>query len=508
MDLARVGIIVALTCGIALAASAADRHALVIGNGAYRNIDPLPNPPNDVDLISEALRNVGFEVTTLKNVSKREMDRAAKSFAGRLDDAGKDAVGVFYFAGHGVAYNGENWLLPVGAEITQAVDIEYESISANKVLKLMEGARNATDILVLDACRNSPFRSFSLSGTRAVTVGMRRMEAPVGSFIAYSTAPGMVAYDGDGDVSPFAEAFAAEIPRPGNSIGDMMIEVRKRVKARTARLGGTPQTPWDSSSLTGRFSFSPGGVSQAPATAPSRPATAALAPAASNPSPSADARLWATVENAQDPAEFEFYLKRFPNGEYAELARIRMKRLQERREPATQPAAITNASTQSGGFGATSATSSGSPSEEVLECREFAGDDREAFAFCLEQLAEMADDESGWPDDAGDDEPAWPVAGAMPETAVWYDDSGLPWHVEQQGSVFAARADVLGLGTIIMRGQVVGRALSYELFDISGNPVGYGQGSIDDETHISYISYFPNGAPFASGRLHVNHMPN
>ena len=141
----------------------------------------------------------------------------------------------------------------------------------------MEGARNATDILVLDACRNSPFRSFSLSGTRAVTVGMRRMEAPVGSFIAYSTAPGMVPYDGDGDVSPFAEAFAAEIPRPGNSIGDIMIEVRKRVKQSTSRLGGAPQSPWDSSSLTGRFSFVP--AAQAPQD------TAIVAPQPAAPAP-------------------------------------------------------------------------------------------------------------------------------------------------------------------------------------------------------------------------------
>ncbi|MBS02154.1 MAG: hypothetical protein CMQ24_05550 [Gammaproteobacteria bacterium] len=95
----------------ATVASGADRHALVIGNGAYHNIDPLPNPTNDVVLVSDSLRQVGFEVTTLKDVGKREMDRAAKAFAKRLDDAGRDAVGVFYFAGHGVAYEGENWLL-------------------------------------------------------------------------------------------------------------------------------------------------------------------------------------------------------------------------------------------------------------------------------------------------------------------------------------------------------------------------------------------------------------
>lgn len=427
---------------------AAERHALVIGNGAYRNIDPLPNPPNDVVLVSDALRTVGFEVTTLKDVSKREMDQAAKAFARRLDDAGKDAVGVFYFAGHGVAYNGENWLLPVGAEISQAVDIEYESISANKVLKLMEGARNATDILVLDACRNSPFPTFSLSGTRAVSVGMRRMEAPVGSFIAYSTAPGAVAYDGDGDVSPFAAAFAAEIPRPGNSIGDMMIEVRKRVKAQTSRLGGAPQTPWDSSSLTGRFAFSPGTAAEP---RPGVPPAAAPAPRVpQDPGPSADARLWATVEDSKDAAEFEFYLKRFPDGEYAELAQIRMKRLQQPAEP---------------------------------------------------NIDETAARTQGRANDP-------PVPDVVRETAVWYDDSGLPWQVMVEGNSFVAQAEVFGLGTIIMRGQVLGEVVSYNLVDVSGDGVGYGEGVIDDDSHISYASYLPNGVMFASGQLHVNHVPN
>lgn len=239
-------------------ALAEQRYALVVGNGAYENIDPLANPPNDVRLISETLEAVGFEVTLLVDANKRQMDDAAREFARALDDAGRNTVGLFYFAGHGVSYEGENWLIPVGADIKEGVDIEYATVSANKVLKLMEGARNATDILILDACRNSPFPGFSLSGTRAVTRGMSRMDAPAGSYIAYSTAPGAVAYDGSGDYSPFAAAFAAEVMTPRVSIGDMMIDVRNRVKESTKGLGSLPQTPWDASSLTGRFLFNPG----------------------------------------------------------------------------------------------------------------------------------------------------------------------------------------------------------------------------------------------------------
>jgi len=239
-------------------ALAEQRYALVIGNGAYENIDPLANPPNDVRLVSETLEAVGFEVTLLVDANKRQMDDAARKFARALDDAGRNTVGLFYFAGHGVSYEGENWLIPLGADIKEGVDIEYATVSANKVLKLMEGARNATDILILDACRNSPFRGFSLSGTRALTRGMSRMDAPAGSYIAYSTAPGEVANDGLGDYSPFAAAFAAEVMTPRVSIGDMMIDVRNRVKESTKGLGSSPQTPWDASSLTGRFLFNPG----------------------------------------------------------------------------------------------------------------------------------------------------------------------------------------------------------------------------------------------------------
>ncbi len=158
-----------------------------------------------------------------------------------------------------MSYQGENWLIPVGAEIKQATHLKYRTLSANYVLGLMEAARNATDILILDACRNSPFRGFSLSGTRAVSQGMSRMEiAPSGSYIAYSTAPGRVAYDGSGDYSPFAEAFADEITKTSESIGDMMIDVRVKVRDATEHEEQGAQIPWANSSLLGKFWFNPG----------------------------------------------------------------------------------------------------------------------------------------------------------------------------------------------------------------------------------------------------------
>ncbi len=318
-------IVMTLTNSSALAEQ---RYALVIGNGAYENIDRLANPPKDVRLVSETLEAVGFEVTLLVDANKRQMDDAARKFARALDDAGRNTVGLFYFAGHGVSYEGENWLIPVGADIREGVDIVYATVSANKVLRLMEGARNATDILILDACRNSPFRGFSLSGTRAVTRGMSRMDAPAGSYIAYSTAPGAVAYDGPGDYSPFAAAFAAEIKTPGVSIGDMMIDVRNRVKESTKGLGSSPQTPWDASSLTGRFAFSPGPAAvQNGGSAQAVPQSQQLDVASlRQPLAGAEERYWLTVKDSQDSAEYESYLKKYPAGEFADIAKARRDR--------------------------------------------------------------------------------------------------------------------------------------------------------------------------------------
>jgi len=484
-----------------LSSAAQDRFALVIGNGKYVNIDPLPNPPNDVKLVAKALEDVGFSVTLLVNADRRTMDRAAKKFAIELDDAGQNSVGVFYFAGHGVTYEGENWLLPIGAEITQGADIEYETISANKVLKLMEGARNATDILILDACRNSPFRSFSLSGTRALSRGMSRMDAPTGSFIAYSTAPGAVAYDGDGSYSPFAEAFASEVATPVSSIGDMMIEVRKKVKAKTAKLGPQPQTPWDSSSLTGRFAFNPGpktgSVELSPDPAPPKKDSQRQSGA------TADTRLWTSIENSTDPAEFEFYLKQYPAGQYAELARIRKDRFSKKAVVAPV------GKIESQRTGKTS-TGSSDDSEATRRCRQFAGDNLEAFSFCMDEYDE--NDGGDWTAQDGsqqmNDFPATMTPSQAGQSAVWYDDQFVQWQVSINGDYFTASAFLAGTGMVELRGQSQGYALSYGIFDSTGQQIGYGQGNFDDVSHISVISYWSNGALMGSGRFHVNHAPN
>ncbi|MEM7364362.1 MAG: caspase family protein [Pseudomonadota bacterium] len=498
---------------ISLGVGAAERHALLVGNGKYSHLDPLPNPPNDVTLVRDALTKVGFKVTMLVDADRRSMDQAAKAFATQLDDAGKNAVGVFYYAGHGVTYEGENWLLPVTANIEQGADIEYESISAGKVLTLMEGARNATDIMILDACRNSPFKNFSLSGTRAVTVGMKRMDAPVGSFIAYSTAPGMVAYDGAGEYSPFAEAFAAEIPVPGHSIGDMMIEVRKRVKTATTRLGSRPQTPWDASSLTGRFAFNPG---RAPATVPAVQPTEAPQQA---PPMTAEMRLWQQIQNANDPAEFELYLNRYPQGQYADLAKIRMNRLQKR-----QPSPGSGQGDQP--FAADTPAQDEVAAEVANLCGQYAGvgtaDYRECVAEMTEEMAEEFASENGMFGDESYREPMQSPSlqnpslqtpsmqmpsMQMPQQQVWWDDEYNQWTVVQQGNQFAASSFAVGVGQITLQGQISGAEISFRIYAADGSQVGYGSGTVQDPTHILAVSYWNNGVPLGNTRFHIGHQP-
>src|ERR1700722_3917194 len=181
----------------------AHRITLVIGNNQYAS-SPLINPTHDADLIAKTLTRLGFEVHLIKDGSQVQIKRAIQAFGADLENGGPDAVGLFYYAGHGLQMNGRNYLIPVGAHIERDADVEIEAVSADWVLEEMRYARNRLNFIILDACRNNPFaRSF-----RGGSSGLARMDAPAGVLIAYSTAPGEVAEDGAGVNSPYSEALA------------------------------------------------------------------------------------------------------------------------------------------------------------------------------------------------------------------------------------------------------------------------------------------------------------
>jgi uncharacterized caspase-like protein len=230
-----------------LPAAAGPRVALVVGISAYGAIGDLANPVNDAGAVAAALREVGFDVELLLDPDQRTLRAAVSRLGGRMAAAGSGATGLFFFAGHGIQSRGVNYLIPARAAISHEADLVLEALPADAVLAQMQEAEASTNILILDACRNMPFtRSF-----RNAARGLAQMDAPNGSFIAYSTAPGSTAADGVGSNSPFATALVREITRPSQPIEVTFRNVRRSVLRETAG----EQTPWDSSSLVEPFYF-------------------------------------------------------------------------------------------------------------------------------------------------------------------------------------------------------------------------------------------------------------
>ncbi len=225
------------------------RIALVIGNGAYADVR-LRNPVNDSRLMAATLRTLGFEVRDHADLDQKGMKRAIRDFADTLQAAGERAVGLFYYAGHAVQVAGRNYLIPIGAAIDRESDVDIEAVSADTVLVAMEFARNGLNIVILDACRDNPYKRRFRSATR----GLARMNAPQGTLIAYATAPGNVAADGDGTNSPYTAALVEAMRLPAVPVELMFKRVRQRVMAGTK----DRQVPWEASSLTGDFQFVPG----------------------------------------------------------------------------------------------------------------------------------------------------------------------------------------------------------------------------------------------------------
>lgn len=216
--------------------SSTKRVALVIGNGNYPAA-PLTNPPNDARDLKRALEAIGFEVKLAVNANQKQMEKLIQAFAEQLAGAG---LGLFYFAGHGTQYGNENFLAPAGLSPSSDLDIQRHSISAGQVLATMETVGTPTKIIILDACRNSPF------GEKGLTVMTPQSQYNGGAFIAYATKPGDTAADGNERNSPFAKSLLKFLPQ-GLPIEILFKKVRTAVKAETQGR----QIPWEHTSLEG-----------------------------------------------------------------------------------------------------------------------------------------------------------------------------------------------------------------------------------------------------------------
>ena len=305
--------------GVGAEAPAAERVALVIGNGAYDRIQPLDNPVNDATLMGETLRELGFDVSVKTDANLRDMNTAIRTFGKRLRAAGPGAVGLFFYAGHGVQSRGRNYLIPLDAPIDVEADLELEAIRAQGVLGQMRDAGSGLNIVVLDACRSNPFPGSARSGTR----GLSRIEAPKGSLIAYSASPGQVAKDGAGENSPYTAALAQAMRRPGLELRDVFQSVRKAVLART----GNEQLSWEENSLTDKWYFRApvaggGGLDEGDGALSGGGRVAAAQHL------EIEREFWASIKGSRSPAKFRAYLDRFgENGAFAALARIELEEL-------------------------------------------------------------------------------------------------------------------------------------------------------------------------------------
>ena len=301
-----------LAVALAPVARAEQRFALVIGNSGYRT-QRLANPKHDADLIAATLETLGFKVTKLIDADLRAMRRAMLRFSRQLRVS--DAVGLFYYAGHGVQLDGVNYLIPIGASIEDESEIPVEGLSLNHMLRTMERSPSRINIAILDACRNNPYAGTIRGGTQ----GLAAVLAPSGSFIAYATAPGKVAYDGKGKNSPYTKALAAALRNPGIVIEEVFRRTRRAVLAAT----NGKQTPWESSSLTGEFYFK----QKPPALEENERRKGELA-ARLTPLQLLEMIAWRKVQESRSADSYRTFIDNFPAGMFAELAKIKLARLQ------------------------------------------------------------------------------------------------------------------------------------------------------------------------------------
>jgi hypothetical protein len=296
-------------------AASSKRLALVIGNGAYTNAPPLKNPPNDARDVAATLKVLGFSVASAIDADQRTMKRLIREFGQQLRSGGQ---GLFYYAGHGVQMRGRNYLIPANADITSETDVEDQAVDLNLVLGLMDEAQNGLNIVILDACRNNPFsRSFRSAGS-----GLAQVDAPTGTLIAYATSPGRVASDGLGRNGLYTSELLSQMRVPGISVEEMF----KRVRGNVQRQTSGQQVPWESSSLVGNFYFTPSTVDETIAVDKASGRTA-IDPAAF------ELSYWDTIKNSTHADDFKAYLEKYPNGQFASLAKNRISSLETVTKP-------------------------------------------------------------------------------------------------------------------------------------------------------------------------------
>ena len=302
------------------AAMADKRVAFVVGNGAYKNVAALPNPAVDAKSMAKLLRNVGFDVVEGSNLTRDKMTEKLLDFGKKAEGAD---IALFFYAGHGIAVNGTNYLLPVDADLKSEMDVKLGA-AINIDLTLEQTMSDAKVKLVfLDACRDNPFAAKirSAKATRSVSVasGLAEMKSGEGTLIAFATGPGQTALDGEaGTNSPFTRALMANIVSPGVEIQQAMTKVRAQVNEETSK----NQLPWGHTNLIGQVYLNPTTGSSA-VEAVNTPVTA------TGPASEVELEFWRSIKDSNKPEELNAYLTNYPNGTFKPIALARIASLQD-----------------------------------------------------------------------------------------------------------------------------------------------------------------------------------
>jgi len=295
--------------------AAADGVALVIGNSTYSQ-GPLENPGNDANAISSALRDAGFEVILGQNLTREQMLQALQTFGSKL--SGSRKPGVFYFAGHGVQIDWNNYLIPVDAQPKSAAELRAQAVPLGELFERLGVANNGINLVILDACRDNPFAGY------AGAKGLSQTDAPTGTLLAYSTAPGNVALDGAGGSrnSIYTESLLKEMRVMGARVEDVFKRVRLNVRIKS----NGKQIPWESTSLEDDFTFFPRktkdvGPTHHSTESPREDVTSSEA------SDEVIREEWGAASSQGTVDALRLFLQKRPSSPYSELAQTRLEQL-------------------------------------------------------------------------------------------------------------------------------------------------------------------------------------
>lgn len=286
------------------AAAVGERMALVIGNSAYPKA-PLLNPANDARAMAALLRQAGFTVNEANDTSQAQLSEAVARFGQAIKDP-KVKFGLFYYAGHGIQLEWKNYLVPVSADVRSAADVKAKAVDVSELLAYMEQAKGRSFLVILDACRDDPFAGLY----KPSAAGLSQFDAPAGSLLAFSTAPGKVAQDGVGSNGLYTANLLREFSRRGVRLEDAFKRVRLSVRMAS---NGT-QIPWESTSLEEDIFLFP--VEQKK-----------LSEAEQDQLLSEELANWQRVRSSRDSIQLASFIAQYPSGSASELAQARLSRL-------------------------------------------------------------------------------------------------------------------------------------------------------------------------------------